>query len=231
MNKKKWLIPITIVFFLLGIILTIQFQTQTRLASDLSLQKTEHLITMVRNLSDKRYLMASEIETIENKLLNIKDSKSNKKNIMKNIKTELTKLEIINGTLPVKGPGLFISIDENSPIIYSDIVFIINELWAAGAEAISVNDKRITFSSVLFYKEIDEYMYITLNGEVLHYPITIKAIGKPDTLEKGLTIPGGIIDNLALFQAFPYLEQQQEIFIPVVEDRKIWFYAREQQTS
>jgi len=66
-------------------------------------------------------------------------------------------------------------------------------------------------------------MYITANHIPLSFPITIKAIGNPNTLDKGLTLPGGIIDNLALFQAFPEIEQQEELVLPAVE-KKVTFY-------
>ena len=68
-------------------------------------------------------------------------------------------------------------------------------------------------------------MFITLNHQPLTFPIYITAIGDPNTLEKGLTLPGGIIDNLALFRAFPYLEKSEEIIIPAVENPPIFIEA------
>jgi len=225
MQKKSWQLPVTIVFIFLGILLSAQFQTQSRLVSDLSMQKTEDLITMVRNLSDKRLNIEQELEDTEVKLISLKDSKSNEASIISNLKSELRKLEIINGTKEVKGPGLKVIISQDSPILYVDIVSIINELWAAGAEAISVNDNRIIFNSFFFYTETDNSMFITLNHKPLSYPIIIKAIGNSNTLEKGLTLPGGIIDNLALFNAYPYLEQAQELVIPPVKNEPVFIEA------
>lgn len=216
MQKTSWQIPITIVLVFLGILLSAQFQTQTRLLSDLSMQKTEDLITMVRNLSDKRFQLEKEIDATEKKLASIKNTSSDAVNIINSLTAELNKLEIINGTKEVKGPGLKVIIGQDSPILYVDIVSIINELWAAGAEAISVNDIRVNFNTVFFYTETEDAMYITLNHRPLTFPITIQAIGNPNTLEKGLTLPGGIIDNLALFRAYPYLEQTEEITIPAL---------------
>ena len=63
MERKSWQIPVTIVLIFVGILLTLQFQSQTRVLTDLSTQKTEHLITMVRNLSDKRTSLMEELAT------------------------------------------------------------------------------------------------------------------------------------------------------------------------
>ncbi|MDK2822728.1 MAG: hypothetical protein PWQ67_2084 [Clostridia bacterium] len=225
MQKKSWQLPITIVLVFLGILLSAQLQTQTRVLSDLSMQKTEDLITMVRNLTEKRFQLEKELEDIEGKLIALKNSNSDELNIINNLRAELNKLEIINGTKEVKGPGLKVIISKDSPILYIDIVSIINELWAAGAEAISVNDTRIDYSTVFFYTETENSMFITLNHKPLTFPIIIKAIGNPNTLEKGLTLPGGIIDNLALFRAYPYLEQEEEIIIPPIENELVLLEA------
>lgn len=225
MNKNNWQVPITIVLVFLGILLSAQFQTQARVLTDLSMQKSEDLITMVRNLSDKRLQLEHELQETQTKLRNLRNSSSSEQNMISNLQAELDKLKLINGSEVVKGSGLKVIIYQDSPILYVDIVSIINELWAAGAEAISVNDTRIDTSTVFFYTETESAMYITLNHKPLSYPITINAIGNPNTLEKGLTLPGGIMDNLALFRAFPYLEQNEEIIMPAVENPPIFIEA------
>lgn len=225
MKSKSWQIPVTIVLVFLGILLSAQFQTQSRVLSDLSMQKTEDLITMVRNLSDKRLQLEKELEDTENNLRTIRSSNSDEQKIIGNLEAELTRLNTINGLYDVQGPGLSVIIYEDSPILYVDIVSIINELWAAGAEAISVNNTRIDSNTIFFYTETENAMYITLNHRPLDYPITINAIGNPNTLEKGLTLPGGIIDNLALFRAYPYLEQHEELIIPAIESSPVFIEA------
>lgn len=225
MNKKNWQIPITIVLVFLGVLLSAQFQTQARVLSDLSMQKSEDLITMVRNLSDKRMQLEKELQETQTKLREIRSSSSDEQNIIDNLQSELDKLRLINGANEVKGPGLKVILYESSPILYVDIVSIVNELWAAGAEAIAVNNTRIDVTSSFFYTETENDMFITLNHQPLTYPITITAIGDSNTLEKGLTLPGGIIDNLALFKAYPYLEQSEELIIPAIKNPPVFIEA------
>jgi uncharacterized protein YlxW (UPF0749 family) len=68
--------------------------------------------------------------------------------------------------------------------------------------------------------------YNTVDGERLYYPIVIEAIGDANTLEKGLTFTGGIIDNLNSFSIYPQIEQKQEVVIPAVKYPQRWQVAK-----
>lgn len=227
MDKKSWQIPVTIVLIFVGILLTLQFQTQTRVLTDLSAQKTEHLITMVRNLSDKRTSLVEELDDIETTLRELRVSGAAGVNIIENLNSDLRRLSIVNGTREVFGPGLTVTFSEYDPILYTDLILIINELWAAGAEAMAINDTRIALNSIIFYGEENNSMYITADHIPLSFPIVIKAIGNSNTLDKGLTLPGGIIDNLALYQAFPEIEQEEELALPAIEKNLVFYVAKD----
>lgn len=232
MNKARWHIPITIVFLCLGIMLSIQFQAQTRVASDLTLQRTETLIAMVRGLSEKRQKLALEITDLGNQLRSQMESSLDEKKRLNSIYLEMEKLCIVNGTTALKGPGLTITIEEHMPIIYTDLLNIINELWNAGAEAISINEHRITSHSTISvaenaYNEDGYSIFMTVNHEKLEYPIIIKTIGNPNNLEKGLTLPGGIMDNLALFNAYPEIEKVDEVEIPALQKPITYYFMTE----
>ncbi|SMB89541.1 Uncharacterized conserved protein YlxW, UPF0749 family [Desulfonispora thiosulfatigenes DSM 11270] len=227
MLKKEWILPLTITMFLLGLLLSNQFQIQTRITSDLTMQKTEHLIAMVKDLKDKRDSLDQEIYSIEEKVNEIQYSGLDTDKIISNLKSEKQKLQIINGESSLTGPGIKIVIEQDSPIIYVDIIRIINELWAAGAEAISINGHRVTFGTTIFYSEKDFNTFVTVNDSLVTYPLIINAIGNSQTLEKGLTLPGGIIDNLALFHAYPYIVQEEEIYVPATKQQPTKNRAKE----
>ena len=227
MKKRQWHVPMTVVFLFVGILLSMQFQAQSQIISDLSMQRTENLIAMVRGLSEKRQKLALEIADLSYKLNAQMESDRDEKKLISNLEEELNKLNIVTGATALRGPGLTITIEKNTPILYIDIINIINELWAAGAEAISINGHRITVNSIIFYTENGHTMHITVNNNRLEYPIVIGAIGEPNNLEKGLTIPGGIIDNLALFRAYPSLSKVESITLPAVKNPPSYFFLKE----
>ena len=219
MFKKEWIVPITITMFLLGLLLSNQFKVNDRLTSDLSMQKSEDLVAIINDLKTKRDSLDRELSSIEEEVQEMKYSGSDTDRIINNLQSDRQNLQIINGNSPVRGPGIKIIIEKDSPIIYVDIIQIINELWAAGAEVISINDHRITFNTSIFYSEKDFNTFVTVNETLLSFPIVIKAIGDSHTLEIGLTLPGGIMDNLALFHAYPEIVPEENLQIPATKQK------------
>lgn len=227
MNKYRWQIPITLVFVFMGILLSLQYQAQSRISSDLSMQRTENLIAMVRDLSQKRQKLNLEVFELNYKLRTQTETYRDEKKIIEDINHEINELSIVNGTVPLEGSGLSVTMGENMPILYIDLINLVNELWAAGAEAIAINDQRVTYSSVIFYAEDELSMSITVNNRKLQFPIEIKALGDPNNLEKGLTIPGGIVDTLALFKAYPVLQKVDTLKVPPITSRFEYYFLQE----
>ena len=205
-----WQIYLAITFILLGIMISTQIQTQNRLMSDLSLQSTSDLSIMLKNLTDKRWQLSEEIDEAESNLIHSQDDYKDDSELMSRIDSELERLQLINGTIGATGSGISITVQGN--LLSSDLVLLINELWAASAEAVTINDFRVTPTSGISYIETLDKTYLTCDGNVLHEPIiTIKAIGNGPVLEKSLTMPGGIADNLSLYQIYLHIELQEEL--------------------
>lgn len=69
---------------------------------------------------------------------------------------------------------------------------LVNELNAAGAEAIAINDERIISTTEI--RDAGDYIVINTNRHSA--PFEIKALGNPDTLEASLMLLGGVADTL-----------------------------------
>lgn len=81
----------------------------------------------------------------------------------------------------------------NEKIIHDqDILKVVNELWAAGAEAISINNFRLGPTSSI--RCVGPVVHV--DGVKVASPIRIRAIGDPQTLTGGLKMPGGIYDEI-----------------------------------
>jgi uncharacterized protein YlxW (UPF0749 family) len=113
--------------------------------------------------------------------------------------TVLAQLELVAGTVPVTGPGLVLTIDDaaaqlnpkdpnvdprsvavpdQGKVIARDLQIIVNGLWQAGAEAISVNGHRLTArAAIRFAGEA-----ILVDYRPLVRPYVITAIGDPGNL-------------------------------------------------
>jgi uncharacterized protein YlxW (UPF0749 family) len=90
-----------------------------------------------------------------------------------------------NGNVPVQGPGVRVRVD-NAPgaaedarrrVLDTDLQHLANGLWEAGAEAIAINNQRLTNLSAIRHAG----SAITVNFRSLSPPYTVEAIG-PDSM-------------------------------------------------
>ena len=90
-----------------------------------------------------------------------------------------------------------------------DILEVVNALKNAGAEAISVNDQRVTnYTDIYCAGNV-----IQINGQKISSPIEIKAIGSPELLYGSLKIPGGYIEILEDSGVIVTMQKQENITI------------------
>lgn len=94
-------------------------------------------------------------------------------------------LALRSGTQAVHGPGVEIVVDDaeaaesdRNRVLDSDLQKLVNGLWQAGAEAISINGERLTNLSAIRHAG----SAITVNFTSLSRPYRILAIGNRDTL-------------------------------------------------
>ena len=115
----------------------------------------------------------------------------------------LSSMEAAGALTPVRGPGLQVVIDNGdsasgSGVIFdSDIQLLVNGLWAAGAEAISVGGVRLETTSAIRQAG----GAILVDNQPVFWPITIQAIGDPNTIHVGFVQT----DGFARFSAFSSL--------------------------
>ena len=111
---------------------------------------------------------------------------------------------------------------ENLYILHdADILMIVNELRDAGAEAISINDERITAISEIRCAG----SVVSINNVKVGTPFIINAIGDPDTLESALLFRGGILSQLVGYGFEFDIKKQEEVTIPAYKGAINFKYA------
>jgi uncharacterized protein YlxW (UPF0749 family) len=211
---------------MLGIMLSLQFKTQQDILESLANQKSEDLVAMWKSLNDKRGKLENEIRVLSEQHRNLLYQVSQGESYFTNLQDEITKLRLVNGGLAATGPGISVTITGDSPVLAIDLVDLINELWASGAEAISVNGHRILSTTAIAQVEDDFSYYIAIDQDRLYYPIIIYVVGDKNAMEKGLTFPGGIIDNLNSFEIFPKIVQHNELTVPAASNLPSLKYSK-----
>lgn len=153
-------------------------------------------------------------------LLKIIEGYEKNTKIDQQLREDLDRARILAGLYDVKGAGIEITLDnlESDIIRYDieerDLITIINELKASGAQAISVNGERIVAMSEIRGTGDD---FIIINGRQMIPPFKIKAIAEPEKLENALNILGGISAYFKEYFIFE-IEKKDSIVIPKVRD-------------
>lgn len=92
------------------------------------------------------------------------------------------------GTEGVRGPGVRVAVDDGadsavqgSQVVDTDLRMVANSLWAAGAEAIAINGRRLSSRTAI--RNAGDA--VTVDYRSLSRPYVIEAIGEPRSLEDG----------------------------------------------
>ncbi len=189
MKSRSAQLSLTIICFILGLLLVAQFRIQRMTDSSLLSGSSADQLVIISNLVENNTHLREEMETLEEQLNEYQRATGGA--VLETLVEELNKVRIINGLVEVSGAGIEVSLD--GPIGVLDVQDLINELRNAGAEALTINEERLTLYSAIAGAE-DRGM--TINGVKLSRPYVLQAIGQPGTMETAVLRSGGLIDTL-----------------------------------
>ena len=200
-------LSIILVCFILGFMLALQFHsTQISLKASPQYQRTEEL-------SQRLLQTEKERDALKKQLMDGTDAKSNSLSASAAIEA---------GTSAVEGPGVIVTVADSSKkavagengnlyIVHDeDMLRIINELRAAGAEAISINGQRIVATTEIRCAGPT----ISVNNVRSAPPFEVRAIGDSETLENALKMRGGVIETLGVWGIKIDVDKKTSMIIP-----------------
>ncbi|MCM0650411.1 DUF881 domain-containing protein [Clostridium swellfunianum] len=201
MKKYTSQISVALVCCILGFMLAYQFKILNNQAKVFKAPETNSDITIeIEQYKKQKEQMQKNIDDLQGKLKSYEEAAANKNDESKALLEELETTRLLTGTKDVQGPGVVVYLTPNKSILGSDLqaeritdkhlVYIVNDLIAGGAEAVSINDIRITPRTGIVVSGSD----IRINGEKVSPMdrITIKAIGDKDVLYSVFTFPGAL---------------------------------------
>jgi uncharacterized protein YlxW (UPF0749 family) len=202
-TKDQWMIGL--ICIVLGIFVAIQFKAvQKNVLQGLSpIQKSSQLVGELTKLKNERDLLQGEVNALEATLKEIEETESKGNVLIKNLNEDLNKYKALSGLVDVAGQGVEILIDNplraidsayeaNLVYDYELLLALINELNAAGAEAISINDQRILSTTEIRAAGSN----INVNKIPQNLPLDIRAIGSSVTLDNAISNRMGIVSEL-----------------------------------
>ena len=218
MRLKSKTLFLTLVFFVLGIGLSVQFRSQSQIRNVEWLARTELVISKVHDLEDQRDVLQQENRDLKKRITELESTSQ-----LELMHTELGNYRQALGLTAVAGEGVVVTLDDSKkareagedPRLYLihdfDILQVIEALLVGGAEGISVNDQRFVFSS---FRLLCGGPTILVNGERVVPPYKIRAIGDPDNLMAELGRKGSHLEGLKAMQLDVALEKSDRVELP-----------------
>lgn len=206
-NKEKLVMSITvgIACFALMVVMFMQFKVvkQTDITAIETMRESELKLELT-SWTEKYSELNERYQEIVSKIEEYKNERVSDEKTAQLLQDELKQLNEALGKTDMEGEGVVIQLIDNEGkllsedvpverIIAEDLLLIVNDLFAAGAEAISINGHRIINSTSMFDIGTE---YIIVNGERILSPYVINAIGNPDYLKSEVSGKGGSVDEL-----------------------------------
>lgn len=177
---------------LIGLLGVGQLRSQARPAEISSLSAQE-LSTLVETLATRNRELRTGLADIREQLREYRVSGSQGESALQVGREDLRRITAFAGLAAVDGQGIVMTVEGDlDAIALNDLI---NELRNAGAEAIAVDDVRITARSVA----IQGPLALQVDGLEVGQRFILRAVGSPDGLLGAMERPGGIISQLKLF--------------------------------
>ncbi len=184
--------------------------------------RQQALIDVLDGLAGTTRRTEAEIARLEQTREDLRTDSSAEQAALDEARRETEDLQILAGVVPVTGPGIRVTITEDTGQVDIDsLLDTVQEMRTAFAEAMQFNGQVRVVAQTSFE---DGPGGIYVDGTLLEPPYVLDVIGDPHTLHGGLTFPEGPIDQLRLDGAEVEVEELDSLDIEsTVEPERLEF--------
>lgn len=220
-RRGGWLIALVCV--LIGFMVAVQFRTAQDAKGSLSQQRIEEISDRLLQTEHERDELSEELHKMQTAAAST-DNQQDK-----------DLLRYRAALVPLEGEGVIVRMDDSTkpakagenPNLYvihdDDLLRVVNELRAAGAEAIAINGQRLTGTSEIRCAGPT----LSVNNVRSSAPFEIRAIGDKKSLENALRMRGGVVETLGVWGIQLDIKASNDVYIPPYRGSIRQSYARE----
>ncbi|WP_225850599.1 DUF881 domain-containing protein [Streptomyces sp. HPF1205] len=211
-----------LLLFALGLGLAIQVRS-TSGDNTLRGARKEDLVRILTELDNRGQRLQDEKRGLESQRARLESSSDRAAEALQQTRLKARQLGVLAGTVAAQGPGIIVTItDPHGGVEADTLLDTLQELRAAGAEAIQINDVRVT-AGTYFTQGADG---VLIDGHKVTQPYRFTVIGNPQDLEPALNIPGGVVQTLEKQQATADVVRSQKIVVDALRPPEQPDYAR-----
>jgi uncharacterized protein YlxW (UPF0749 family) len=229
-RRRRGKVLVTLVMVVAGLLVAVTYD-QALTKSEGRDQIRTALVHDIRRASGVSDDLAGQLERLRAKVGATRAKLLTASTVGQETLDELARAEQASAAVPVTGPGLLVTLAnakssaDSDPVGETseeaaggrvrdgDLQLVVNALWAAGAEAISINGQRLgPTSAIRFAGEA-----VLVDFRPVTNPYEISAIGDPETLSsRFLAIPEvGVLASVALALDMPFdFAQEDDLSLP-----------------
>jgi uncharacterized protein YlxW (UPF0749 family) len=215
-----------IVAILLGV-LGFAFAVQLRLVGDEGAYagaRRGDLVNLLDSLDtakDRADRQVRELQATRSELLSASTAT---RAALEQAREEAETLAVLSGSVAATGPGVQITIDDpEGGLSSSELLNTVQELRAAGAEVIEINDQVRVVAQTFFADDGDE---VSADGIPIAPPYVIEAIGDPSTMSTAASFPGGLRDVVESIGGSVEVVERDSLEVTSLSVRREADYAR-----
>jgi uncharacterized protein YlxW (UPF0749 family) len=213
-GRPAWVATAVVAVF--GILVTTA-AVQTSRNADTADAGRATLIARVRTERAVVERQQQEIADLQRANINFEDRRADLVATQRDESARLRRLRVVTGYGAVTGPGVRVLVDDapggDQLVRDEDLALLVDGLWGAGAEAIAINDERLSVLSGI--RNVGPAIYV--NSRPVNPPYTVLAIGDTLTLQADLldTTHGQQFFDLAEDLGFEHgMQNEQTLTLP-----------------
>jgi len=214
-HPRRNQVVVAVLLAVVGFAAVVQVRTNDVDDSYSSLREQD-LIDVLSGLAGTSQRARSEIDRLER---NKRDLQSDSRQLgaaLEQAQQQADTLNILAGLVPVTGPGIRVTITEQTgPVDIDSILDTVEELRSAGAEAMQFNGQVRVVAQTSFEDEVGGF---SVDGTQLTSPYVIDVIGDPHTLEGALVFNQGPASQLRDDGADVQIDELEKVDIESVRE-------------
>jgi uncharacterized protein YlxW (UPF0749 family) len=208
-TTSSWLMPVSFMCLVLGFMIALAWVTDTNRSSRSSYLPFDQRSRVAAGLIDVEEFerMQEEIKKLQDEKTALENAIGDGRSEVRTLNTSLQDMKIQANQTELEGPGVVVTLKDSpkaqealvnpgiggdSIIHDQDVLRVVNELFAAGAEAVAVNSQRVTATTS--FHCVGNVIHV--NSVPISSPVTIRAIGDAQTLLGALNMPLGVLAEI-----------------------------------
>ncbi len=235
MTRFRAPLSLAIVFAVLGVMGAAAFNSRAA-PSQPPVGRRADLVQVVTRMEETKSTLEDRLAGLREELSALEDEAAEGAGMRDSFREELESVRALAGLTQLRGPGVEVMLDDasqvpsgvdpNACLIHDyDLSAVVNALFAAGAEAVSINDERIVPTTAVRCAGNT----ILVNSTRVGAPYTVRAIGDAEELESALRE-----DEAAgpVFESYPQtyglsakVDRRDELILPAYRGRLRAEYA------